>query len=180
MCRQAIATIMMPRGMRGAIAVLMASLLLAGCGFHMQGTSPLPEGVGKLHVSYHDNYRVGEPPLVNALKQRLRRQHLLGGTNAPARLTIKSLEEGERVVAVSPVGADAAVYEVVVQVVFDYSVNGKPVLKDEKLSTSRNYSVSDTQRLAQEEEKDNLLEQMQQELANLILTRIAIATEQTR
>jgi len=162
---------------RNLLLSFMVVWLLAGCGFHLQGTSPLPEGIDKLHVSYHDNYRVGEPPLVKTLKQRLRRQHLLGNADAPAQLRINSLKKGERLVAVSPVGADAAVYEVVVQVMFDYSVNGKPILKNEQLSTSRDYSVSDTQRLAQDEEKNNLLKQMQQELANLILTRIAMATD---
>lgn len=155
------------------LVVLAALLALAGCGFHLQGATPLPDGVSSMYVSYHDNYRVGDPPLVSALKQRLRRQHLLGDVDAPAQLDIVSVDNSQRVVSVSPVDGDAAEYELTTQVTFNYSVNGAEQLSGQTLSTTRDYSVSDTQRLSSEGERDQLLEEMQQDLANLIFERIA-------
>ena len=48
-------------------AILVVTLSLAGCGFHLMGASPLPEGVDRMYVSYSDDYQVGDPPLVETL-----------------------------------------------------------------------------------------------------------------
>ncbi|MES1954671.1 LPS assembly lipoprotein LptE [Salinisphaera hydrothermalis] len=159
------------------VLAVLALCALAGCGFHLQGASPLPKGISSMYVSYHDNYRVGDPPVVAALKQRLRRQHLLGDADAPAQLDIVNVENSQRVVSVSPVDGNAAEYAVTTQVVFNYSVNGAEQLSGATLSTTRNYSVSANQRLSSEGERDELLKGMQQDLANLILERIAQANQ---
>lgn len=154
----------------GALLTLFA---LAGCGFHLQGASPLPQGISSMHVSYTSNYTVGDPPLVSALKQRLRRQHLLGDIDAPAQLDIVGVDNSQRIVSVSPVDGDAAEYALTTQVVFNYSVNGAEQLSGETLSATRDYSVSDTQRLSSEGQRQQTLTQMQNDLANLIFERIA-------
>lgn len=154
-------------------SAVLALFALAGCGFHLQGASPLPDGISSMHVSYNDNYRVSTPPLVTALKARLRRQHLLGDTDAPAQLDVVSVDNSRRLVSVSPIDGDAAEYAVTTQVVFNYSVNGAEQLSEETLSTTRNYSVSDTQRLSSEGERRQLLIEMQGNLANMMFERIA-------
>lgn len=162
-----------PRLARRAVCALFFAVMLAGCGFHMQGATPLPKGIDAMHVSYHNDYRVGDPPVVSALKQRLRRQHLLGNMDAAAQLEIASIQTTQRVVSVSPVNGDAAEVAVTMRVVFNYSVNGADQLSGETLSATRNYSIDDTQRLSSEEQRDQLLSDMQQNLANLILERVA-------
>lgn len=126
-----------------------------------------------MHVSYSNDYRVGDPPVVTALKQRLRRQHLLGDVDAPAQLDIVNVENSQRIVSVSPVDGNAAEYALTTQVVFNYSVNGAEQLSGETLSTTRDYSVSGTQPLSSEGERDQLLTEMQKNLANMIFERIA-------
>lgn len=158
----------------GAVLALFA---LAGCGFHLQGASPLPDGISSMHVSYTDNYRVGDPPLVTTLKERLRRQHLLGDIGAPAELDIVSVNNSQHIASVSPVNGDAAEYALTTQVVFNYSVNDVEQLSGETLSTTRYYTVSDTQRLSSEGQRGQTLTQMQRDLANLILARIARAND---
>lgn len=158
-------------------SVVLALLSLAGCGFHMQGASPLPKGISSMHVSYSNAYQVGDPPVVTALKQRLRRQHLLGDADAPAQLDIVSVGSSQRIVAVSPVDGYAAEYALTTRVVFNYSVHGAKQLSGETLSATRDYSVSDTQRLSSESERRQLLTEMQKNLANRILERIAQAND---
>ncbi|WP_424821337.1 LPS assembly lipoprotein LptE [Salinisphaera sp.] len=165
------------RSRAARVSAMLALLALAGCGFHLQGASPLPAGISSVHVSYHDNYRVGDPPLVSALKQRLRRQHLLGDIDAPAELRIVRVENSQRIVSVSPVDGNVAEYALTTRVVFNYSVNGAEQLSGATLSTTRDYSVSATQRLSSEGEHDQLLSQMQHDLANLILERMAEAND---
>lgn len=154
-------------------AALLVLAMLAGCGFHLQGTSPLPQGIKAMHVSFHSNYRVGEPPLVSALKQRLRRQHLLGDRDAPAELHIVSVKNRRRTMSISPVNGDTAEYALTTRVVFNYSVNGKRKLSGKSLSLTRDYTISDTQLLSSEGERRRLRTAMQQDLADLILTQIA-------
>ncbi|WP_423821328.1 LPS assembly lipoprotein LptE [Salinisphaera sp. SPP-AMP-43] len=162
-----------PRSALRAVCALFFAVALAGCGFHMQGATPLPQGIDAMHVAYHNDYRVGDPPVVSALKQRLRRQHLLGSIDAAAQLEIASIQTSQRVVSVSPVNGDAAEVAITTRVVFNYSVNDADQLSGETLSATRNFSIDDTQRLSSEEQRNRLLSDMQQNLANLILERVA-------
>ena len=164
---------------RAALTVLLATgaVLLAGCGFHLQGASPLPDGIQSMYVSYSDDYRVGDPPLVETLRQRLRERGVLGQANAPARLNIEEIENRQRVVSVSPVDGRVAEYELTTEVSFDYDVKGASQLQNETLRTSRNYSFDNTERLSAEQEQSELLTSMHEELANLILLRVASAND---
>lgn len=164
---------------RAALTVLLATgaMLLAGCGFHLQGASPLPDGIQSMYVSYSDDYRVGDPPLVETLRQRLRERGVLGQANAPARLDIEEIENRQRIVSVSPVDGRVAEYELTTAVSFDYDVKGASQLRNETLRISRNYSFDNTERLGAEQEQRELLTSMHEELANLILLRVASAND---
>lgn len=157
-----------------ALAVLVS---LSGCGFHLQGASPLPSGVERMQVRYSDDYRVGDPPLVETLAQRLRERGVLGESDAAARLDIAEIDNHQRIVSVSPRDGRVAEYELTTRVRFDYSVNGATQLSGETLSVTRNYSFDDTERLAAEAEQRDLLTSMHRELADLILLRIADAND---
>ena len=155
------------------VCLTLLAWALAGCGFHLQGNSPLPQGINAMDVTYTDNYRAGEPPLVTDLRQRLRERGVLGGDSAPAKLHIRNIENQQAVVAVSPIDGRASEYALTARAVFDYSVNGADQLSGQRMSVTRDYSFNDTERLAAESEQRDLLESMHQELANLILLRIA-------
>lgn len=156
---------------------VLASTLLGGCGFHLQGASPLPEGIDAMYVSYSDDYRVGDPPLVDTLRQRLRERHILGDIGAPARLSIEDIDNRQRIVSVSPIDGRVAEYELTTEVSFDYGVNGASQLENERLKVSRSYSFDDTERLSAEQEQSELLTSMHEELANMILLRVATAND---
>lgn len=162
-----------------AARLLVTGLLLGlgGCGFHMQGGSPLPDGIQSMDVSYHSNYRVETPPLVTKLRERLRRQDLLGDGDAPAQLVIHKLTNGQRLMSVSPVDSGTAERRLTSTVRFSYRVNGADQLADQKLSVSRDYSVDQSQRLSSDAERQSLLTSMQKQLSDLIFIRIARAND---
>jgi outer membrane lipopolysaccharide assembly protein LptE/RlpB len=116
---------------------------------------------------------VTPPPLVSVLEDRLRVRGALGADGANAVLRITELNTRRRLLAVSPVDARGAVYELEIEVVFDFHVGGQTRLAHESLTVRREYSFDDTARLAAEAERENLLEAMQAELADLILLSIA-------
>lgn len=165
------------RGRVASLLVIGLLLGLGGCGFHLQGQSPLPDGVASMHVSYSSDYRVETPPLVTTLRERLRRQDLLGDSDAPAQLVIHKLSNGQRRMSVSPVDSDTAEYQLTSTVRFSYRVNGADQLADQSLSVSRNYSVDQSQRLSSDAEQQSLLSSMQKELSDLIFIRIARAND---
>ncbi len=162
-----------PTRARRVLWSFVATIALSGCGFHLQGDSPLPPDIGAMGVTYSSRYRVGDPPLVTTLRQRLRERGLLGAAGASAQLYIHSIDNQQRVLSVSPIDGDVAEYALTTQVVFDYRVNDAPRMANQTLSVTRDYSFNDTQRLATESERRDLLTAMQKELAHLVLLRIA-------
>ncbi len=161
-----------------AVAFIVAlGAMLAGCGFHLQGSQPLPDGIGSLYVAYSNDYQVGQPPLVDTLEQRLRERGLLGGPGADAKVLIERIDNRQRIVSVSPIDGRVAEYELTTEVVFDYIVNGRARLDNENLFVTRFYSFDDTARLAAEAEQDDLLTSMHRQLADRILFRIQSVKE---
>lgn len=158
------------------LVVFVATLLLGGCGFHLQGAYRLPEGVEALNVVYSNAYRVGDPPLIDALKQRLRAGGKLGGAGADARLVIERIDNDRDVMSISPIDGSVAEYELHSEVVFDYIVAGRTLLDDERFSVTRFYSNSDTTSLAAGAERRELLARMQARLADRMLFRIKQVT----
>lgn len=159
-------------GLCAALLALLLVLLLAGCGFHLQGDYQLPEGVDALYVAYDNAYQPGEPPLVEALQRRLRTRGVLGGADANARLAITAIDNGRRIVSISPIDGGVAEYELRSSAVFDYIVDGKAILSGERFTVTRFYSYNDTARLAAEAEQHDLLTRMHEQLADRILFRI--------
>lgn len=159
---------------------LLAGLILAisGCGFHLRGHSPLPEGVNAIHVTYSDPYSVGDPTVVQALRQRLRERGLLGGSDAPATLAIRNVRDQRGVTAVTPRTGNVAIYEVTTTVRFSYSVRGATQIANETVSISREYSLNAAQRLASITQRNKLVDAMQRQLVDTIFLRIAAYNRQ--
>lgn len=155
-----------------SLPFLVTMLALSACGFRLQGTAPLPAGVDEVRVVHEQPYAVAEPPLVLILERRLRARGALGGADAGAVLRIAELNTRRRLLAVSPEDARGAVYELETEAVFDFLVGDETRLARESLTVRREYSVDDTARLAAEAEREELLEAMHAELADLILLRL--------
>src|SRR5690625_179360 len=152
--------------LRPCLCAVVMALLLAGCGFHLQGDYQLPKGVDALYVAYDNAYRPGEPALVDVLQRRLRTRGILGGPDADGRLVIRRIRDRRHIVSISPIDGDVAEYELRSTVVFDYIVDGKAYLSDERFTVTRFYSYNDTARLAANAERRDLVTRMHEQLAN--------------
>jgi len=158
--------------LRRCLLPVACALLLVGCGFHLQGSHHLPAGIDSMYVAYHSNYRATIPPVVKALRQRLRTGHQLGDASAKARLVVKRIKNSRHIVSISPIDGRAAEYELRSEVTFDYIVDGKALVNNQHFTVTRYYSYNDAARLAEDAERRDLTARMQQQLADRILFRI--------
>lgn len=158
------------------VAIILALVtLMAGCGFHLRGSRPLPPALQAIRVRIDQPYRVGSPPLVDALQDRLRDRGALAEGGDAAVLRILDLRLQKRVLSVSPVDGRAVEYELTTAADFNLRKNGKELVPRQTLSVQKAYSFDNTERLASEGEEDDLLASMQADLADLILLRIETA-----
>ena len=149
--------------------------MLTGCGFYLKGERPGAQSLQSVSISYDQPYRVGDPPLVMALKNRLRAQDKLVKTDAQTRIHLSNISNEARVLSVSPIDGRTSEIELTSFAEFDINAQGEPLLQQERLSVRRAYSFDNTERLASETEQDDLIAAMQSELANLILLRAETA-----
>lgn len=161
------------RSRRFSLFLYCLPLVLAGCGFHLAGASPILENV---KVVYEQPYQVVPPPLVEALEARLSSG---GHTHEPskARLVINAIETTQRVGTLSPLNGEATAYTLTTTVHFDFLVGQEMLLTDQTLSTRRVYSYDDNQRLAAMAKQQELQVAMQKDLADLMILRLDTVLE---
>ena len=152
------------------VALLLAALLLSGCGFHLQGSGSLPEGGRKIHVVTSDEVT----PFAVELRRAIERS---GGTvmataaEAETVLRIQKDRGGRRVLSVS---ARNTPQEYEIFYIIEYSVQrgGKEVLETQPLEMTRNLSFDETQLLAKDREEAIIREAMARDLAMLVTRRL--------
>lgn len=160
--------------LRARTGMAAAAALLAGCGFHLAGTRPLPPQLEKVYIDVVARYRVSEPPLETALRTRLLRQGaevLEEAQGASAVLKLTHLKEGRQVLSVGPDGK-AQEYLLITTVDYELRAGDRPLVPPGSLRVTRDYSFNEEQILAKEAEEARLREFIQDELAELLLLRI--------
>jgi len=158
--------------MRAALAAVLA--LLAGCGFHWAGSRPLPSQLSWVYIDVVTPYQVEKPPLEAALRSRiLRRGGVVSGDAGSARtvLRISDLTEAREVLSVDPFGK-AVEYKLTTRLKYELLEDNQPVVPEDVLRVSRDYSFNAQQVLAKEAEEARLQSFIQDELAELLLLRL--------
>jgi LPS-assembly lipoprotein len=155
-------------------AMLLAALAVAGCGFHLAGTRPVPEPLRSVYIEVIDPYHVTVPPLETALRARIER----GGGEIASKierskstLRISDLSETQEVLSVGPDGK-AIEYRLVSRATYELTSGGHQLIPPRSQGLSRDYSFSATQILPKEAEAERLSQYLQTELADVILLRI--------
>lgn len=159
--------------MRIALAALLATLL-AGCGFHLAGSRPLPEPLKSAYIEVVAPYRVSEPPLEVSLRNLLQRRggHVRNSAaGAGAVIKLSDLNESRLVLSI---GTDGKVleFQLVTSVTYQVNAGDKVLMPPDTLSLSRSYSFNAEQVLAKDAEEARLREYIQSELAELLLLRM--------
>lgn len=163
--------------------LLLASLLpaaLAGCGFRLQGSRPLPEPLQRVYLDSQQPYSVDEPPVETSLRTRLRRRGAVvtgdrGDANAV--LTITDLREESNVLSVNTRGR-AIEFEIFVEVTFSLSDDEGVLIAPQTLSARRALSFPSEQILPKESEEERLKTFLQDDLAERILLQLEVRLTQ--
>lgn len=155
----------------GWSVVGVALLLLAGCGFQLQGRQVLPARLATLQLEVADR----QSDFSRALRQSL--------DSSGARLVDKAAADGtvvrilrdamdERVLSVDARNIPTD-YELTYEVEVSVRSGTEELMAPETFSLSRIYSFDERKLLAKEREKDLLREALARDMANVVLRRLS-------
>jgi len=146
-------------------------LLLAGCGFHLQGRQPLPPAFGNTYIDTKDEQ--------TDFVQDLRKALIASGSkviptqgSSGAIISVHEDELTERILSVSARNIPTE-YELTYRVEFSVKADGKEVIGREEISATRDISFDEAQLLAKEREQEILREALARDLVALVMRRLA-------
>jgi LPS-assembly lipoprotein len=154
---------------RASLAAV-ATLLLAGCGFHLQGAGALPSSMMRTFVGTQRPHSEFLVMLTDVLRQR-GAEVLAAPADGAAVLDIVTDETGQRVLSVSARNIPRE-YEVFYAVTFSLRVGSETLLSNESLVVTRAYTYDETQVLAKAAEEEILRKALAEDLARRVMQRI--------
>lgn len=150
---------------------VLVALLLAGCGFHLEGRIALPQSIRRPYVEAPDQQ--------SDFVQSLRRQMLISGAHPvelPGRATavvhILSDRVATRVLSVSAQNRPVE-NQITYTVRFSVTAGGREILPPQQVSAVRSYSFDESLLLAKEHEEEILRQAMGQDLADIVMRQLA-------
>ena len=158
--------------------ILLALLLLYGCGFHLRGTGQISAQLGMLHVTAINAY--GE--LVQKLESALTRSGVSierDKSVAPYSLRIIG-EKNTRRAATTTSRITVAEYELRLLVEFQLeNLDGDLIIPPSSLVTERVYALDQANLVGSNDEEELLKEEMQDEIVDKIIRRVEAVTRNT-
>jgi LPS-assembly lipoprotein len=145
--------------------------LMAGCGFQLRGQAPLPAALATPYLESGDHYS----PLYAALASRLRAagaKLVIDPAAASAVIHLHRDETGRELLSVSARNTPGE-YEVYYTVEYSVSAGGSELLARKQVTLTRDFSYDEAAVLAKEHEEQSLRAALADELAGLMLRRLA-------
>ena len=156
---------------RSLWALLLAPyVLLAGCGFHLQGRVTLPRSLANARIEAIDQQSDFYTSLRTALHAAGAR--LDGPTEDSATIRILTDSSSERVITVSARNTPTA-YLLDYRVKLAVEYQGHELLPAEEHTLTREYSFDETELLAKERESEVLRQALADDLVALVMRRLA-------
>lgn len=153
-------------------ALLTLAVLVAGCGFQLRGTSPVPAALQPLAVDCPDSL---PGDFCNSVRQQL----TLGGVevvseaNADYLLRLRNYQQDRRASAITS-RAVAAEYILRHSVDIELLTAERiPLIAQTELAASETYRYDETNVLAKQREEDELRQQLGDRLAQQVIFRLA-------
>jgi LPS-assembly lipoprotein len=150
---------------------LGAALGLTGCGFHLEGHTPLPSQFKVSYVDAHDR----QSDFVQGLRSAL----LVNGvvltedtTAATATVHVLDDKHVQRVLSVSPDNLPRE-YELTYTVRFSVTTGDKELLAPQEVESTREYSFTVTELLAKENEEAILQAALAHDLVDVVMRRLS-------
>jgi LPS-assembly lipoprotein len=158
------------RGWSLRALALMAQLLLAGCGFHMQGRVTLPRSLANVRIEAIDQQSDFYSSLRAALSAAGTK--LDGASDDAATIHILTDSSSERVITVSARNTPTA-YLLDYKVKLAVEYQGRELLPAEEHTLTREYSFDETELLAKQRESETLRQALADDLTALVMRRLA-------
>jgi LPS-assembly lipoprotein len=152
------------------LAALLA-LAVAGCGFHLQGVSRLPNTLDRPYVDTLDRYTDFYQSLTEALDVSGSRP-VHASAEATAVVEVLRDESGQRVLSVSAENRPTD-YEVFYTVEYRVRAGDRELLPKQRLTLTREYSFDERALLAKQQEQELLRAALARDLAGLVMRRLA-------
>jgi LPS-assembly lipoprotein len=155
-----------------ALALTLGTGLgLTGCGFHLEGHTPLPSQFKVSYVDAHDRQSDFVQELRNAL---LVNGVILTEDTTAATATVHVLDDKhvQRVLSVSPDNLPRE-YELTYTVRFSVTAGDKELLAPQEVASTREYSFTVTELLAKENEEAILQTALAHDLVDVVMRRLS-------
>jgi LPS-assembly lipoprotein len=146
-------------------------LLLAACGFHLQGRALVATIMKVTYVESDDPQTEFQRGLRRALTTT-GAQLVEQRDRATAVLRISKDDTGQRVLSVSARNTPQE-YEVYYTVIYSVAAGGRELLSPQTLSLTRNYSFDEQALLAKDEEAEILRQAMARDLVGIVMRRLS-------
>lgn len=150
---------------------MLLALLLAGCGFYLQGPPTMPDGMQRTYIETPDRH--------SAFYQQLRRELLLAGVElaereagASAVFTIYLDDTDQRVLSVSARNVPTE-YEVYYTVEYGVISGSETLLDVQDLTLTSDYTYDSTLVLGKAREEQVLRTALARDLVRIILKQIS-------
>ncbi|MBS3804910.1 MAG: hypothetical protein KGY54_10210 [Oleiphilaceae bacterium] len=161
----------------GCATSLLVSVLVAGCGFHLRGSAPVPTALEPLAVRCSEDVPEN---LCRAMTQQLKQ----GGVTVVERdvaayvLQVENFNERRRASAITQQGSASEFdlrQSVNLTVVTDDQL---PLVADTEVSASETYRYDEANVLAKRREEESVRETLYQRLAQQVIFRLAPLTRE--
>lgn len=153
------------------VILLCLAAALGACGWRLQGTAKLSPSMSVIYVDADDRYT----DFNRALLERLRDSGAkVTDRRADATAVVRIIKDqsGQRVLSVSARNTPEE-YEVFYAIEYTVTTGGAEVIAAQPLEVTRDYSYDTTAVLAKQREQAILREALAQDLASLVLRRLA-------
>ena len=146
--------------------------LISGCGFHLEGSTPLPASLAVVRIDTSDmqsDFYFGLRTALMAAGTRVDDDthgdssaviHILNDSVVPRTLTVSTLNVPTE-------------YELTYKLRFSVSLNGKEVIAPEDHALVRDYSYSESAQLAKARENAILSQALAHDLVSVVMRRLA-------
>ena len=153
------------------LSVLFASVIIAGCGFHLQGAVKIPPQMQRTYVDAVDEYSLFHRELRQGL--RAAGAELVGSPEeATAILSILTDETDQRVLSVSARNVPTE-FEVYYIVAYTITAGEQVLLGPQDLSLTRDYTYDTTLVLGKAREETMMREAIVDDLVRIVLKQVS-------
>ena len=152
------------------VAVLVASVALGSCGFHLEGSNKLPRNLASARLEAVDT----QSDFCHGLRAALLGSGTRLDAEVPGAATIRILEDStsEHVLSVSGFNIPTA-FELSYHVRISVEAQGRELMAPEEHTLTREYSFDQRTLLAKEREREVLTQALADDLVALLMRRFA-------